>query len=316
MRQSSLEVLNVGCQLAVECHGKLGAIVIESDVSADELIRLASLCHYIILVQDRINPFEEDLYIRDLVSVCRQYKPNVFLLSATLFGKSIAPAIAVQLQVGLTADCTELRMDSSALIQIRPALGGELLAEIKTLNNHIQMATVASGGVQAAPPQAFLHTGTQLFKVDTAISRIELTDWRKAELSATPEHSEIVVGVGRGIKYENEFLAIRKFAQDIGASIGFTRAVIDESWADERNLIGQTGKSIKPRIYFAFGISGAIHHITGIRGAQYIIAVNTDREAPIFKYAHYGIVAEPLQFITDISKHLAAQREPSPAADG
>ena len=247
----------------------------------------------------------EENYAAWLDQVVTEGKPEILLFGATGFGRSLAPKLAARWQTGLTADCTVLEIDkqSGLLYQTRPAFGGNLMATIYTPSHRPQMATVRPG-VMPYPVLDETRRGEILacpFPQDFS-PLVRLLQERQIQ-AETIADAELIVAVGRGIGNAKNVALARQLAEKLGAALGCTRPLVDTGWCEYKHQVGQTGCAVAPRIYLALGISGAIQHLAGIAGAQTIIAVNSDPEAPIFAQAQYKIVGDCL----DVLKALLAQ---------
>jgi electron transfer flavoprotein alpha subunit len=236
-------------------------------------------------------------------------KPKIVLFLGTIFGRSIAPQVAVRVKTGLTADCTELEINRKKnLLQIRPTYGGKVLATIETPYNCPQMASVR--------PNVFIEEKMPIrpeeVKVEyvgvaersafsrDALKKIIRIEEGDASLEEHLDEAKVVFCAGMGVGSKEGFKKVEEFAHAHGAAIAATRGVVDEGWADFSKQIGQTGITIRPELYVAFGVSGAIHHIIGMKNSRKIVAVNTDPRAPIFKIADYCVVADLFEVMEKI----------------
>ncbi|QNU66247.1 electron transfer flavoprotein subunit alpha/FixB family protein [Ruminiclostridium herbifermentans] len=299
INEDTYRLLSVGKELAIASKERLCAVVIHNnlkDEDAHSLIKYGSDIVYVL--ENNLSLFQEDLLVDMLTDFCKDYRPNVFLFTGSLLGKSIAPQISYNLKTGLTADCTDLKMDSNdvkILIQKRPAFEGNLYAEIKCQNTRPQMATVKRGiAKEQKRDEKRIGDIIRLRREGTDKSLLRIIDVLNTEnLNCNSiEKSSIVIGIGRGVKEKKVYLIIKELAKLLNAEIGFTRPASENDWADKNNLIGQTGISLNCNVYLAFGISGALQHVSGILNCNTIIAVNNDKNAGIFNYATYGIVGD------------------------
>jgi electron transfer flavoprotein alpha subunit len=308
---SSLELISVARRLKEKSTGKIETLVIGADSEAiartllsygvDKVWRLES---------GAIAPYMEDVFAEIIVKAVGLIKPEIFLGSATNLGRALFPRAAVKLRTGLTADCIGLDIDSQGnLVQIRPALGGSAMARIITPVHRPQMATIRPG-VYPQPEKIANHDGAIALIPDLPKlkSQIELLDEiRRPEVRPLNLNAEIVVSAGRGIQKPQNLELVRQFASLLGGDFGVTRALVDACWIDYRYQIGLTGKAIAPKVYIACGISGAVQHRVGIGNSATIIAINKDPQAPIFKYANYGIVGDLFEVLPAISAKLKAK---------
>ncbi len=233
-------------------------------------------------------------------------KPKIVLFLGTIFGRSIAPQVATRVKTGLTADCTDLQInEKNNLLQVRPTYGGKVLAAIETPYNCPQMASVRPNVFieQKKPVKAESVKVREIaVKNRSPISTGELKkvlrlEQGDGELETPLDEAKVIFCAGLGVGSKKGFQTVEEFARENGAVVAATRGVVDEGWADFSKQIGQTGVTVRPELYIAFGVSGAMHHIIGMKNARKIVAVNTDPRAPIFKIADYCIIADLFEVI-------------------
>jgi electron transfer flavoprotein alpha subunit len=239
----------------------------------------------------------------------RKYKPEIVLVGATGLGRDLAGAVATALLTGLTADCTGLAIDDKGfLLQTRPAFGGNIMATIMTEKTRPQMSTVRHKVMNPAPrtdrPKGVV---VDMGHVPVLRPRIEFLEFveEKTETVNLAE-ADIIVSGGRGIRDPKNFALLEELTRVTGAALGASRAAVDAGWIPYSHQVGQTGKTVKPKVYIACGISGAIQHLAGMKGADMIVAINADPNAPIFDVAHYGIVGDLFQVIPELVRRLEA----------
>jgi len=292
------ELLGKGRELADTLGMKLCAVLLGSgvkDKAADLIARGADIVYMV--DRPELAYFQDEAYAATLIELVKRHKPNIFLCGATTLGRSLVSRVAVTAHVGLTADCTGLDIDPATknLLQTRPAFGGNIMAMIISPNSRPQMATVRHKVMKEAVPNP-ARTGQVL--VETVADAILKT--RAARIRFEPEagtkvniaDADIIVAAGRGIQKSENFAIIKELADTLGAAVGASRAAVDAEWIPYSHQVGQTGKTVCPKIYFACGISGQIQHLAGMSSSEIIIAINKDPDAPIFKAATYGIVGD------------------------
>lgn len=236
-------------------------------------------------------------YSAAITTLIQKYKPEVVLSGATTIGRDLAGAIATQIETGLTADCTGLDIDSESrlLKQTRPAFGGNIMATILCKTRRPQMATVRPG-VMKMPAKDPTRTGEiirekiQLEEKDMLTQVVEIL--KEGGKSIYLDRAEVIVSGGRGMGEAKNFNILRELAGLLGGTVGASRAAVEAGWIPQTHQVGQTGTTVRPKIYFAVGISGAIQHLVGIQTSDTIVAINKDQDAPIFKVATYGIVGD------------------------
>ncbi len=302
LRRVSLELLGRGRELANRLSVDLTAILLGE--KAGKLC--TELIHYgadKVLWADsqELRHYRTDIYTRIIASQVMEHKPEILLIGATYVGRDLAPRIARRLGTGLSADCTSLDIDEGTrlLQQTCPAFGGKLMLTIVTPKHRPQMATVQPGVMQP------LQKGTRKGEIISIPARIEDKDMRVSRLEVIEEtrrgigleQAERIVSGGMGIGSAENFKMLGKLAELLGAEVGATRDAVEAGWAPSARMIGQTGKTVRPRLYIACGISGAIQHIVGIQDSELIVAISKDPKAPIFQIADYGIVADLHQVI-------------------
>lgn len=253
---------------------------------ADEVLRCRD---------DRLAANDSSVFAHWICGLVREHRPEVILYGATDFGRELAPSIAVRLQTGLTADCTVLEMDEETglLHQTRPAFGGNLMATIMCPAHRPQMATVRPG-IFCAPQADANRTGrvTDVEPDASACSRTRILEHIPADSQASIAEAKRLLVLGRGIGSKKNLPVMRRLAELLEAEIGCTRPLVEAGWLEYRHQVGQTGVSVAPELLISMGVSGAIQHLAGISGAQTVIAVNEDADAPIFNAAQYAVVGD------------------------
>jgi len=323
----SWELLGEGRKLADHLGVPLSGVVLGADdaatdqAAADAIRYGADFVHVVrhpVLAHYRTDP-----YTKALTELVELRRPEILLLGATTLGRDLAGAVATTLGTGLTADCTELRIDDEtrSLAATRPTFGGTLLCTIHTLEYRPQMATVRPR-VMAMPKPDDARSGTVVEEqvaldeadvVTKLLSYIPDADADKAQLA----YADIVVAGGRGLGKPESFRLVEELAQVLGGEYGGSRPVAQAGWIAPERQIGQTGKTIRPKLYIAAGISGAIQHRVGVEGADVIVAINSDPKAPIMDFATYAIVGDALQILPALTAALRerkAQRTQAGAA--
>ena len=256
--------------------------------------------------------YRNEFYTKIIVDLINQYKPAIFLIGATITGRSLAPRIATRIKTGLTADCTGLDIDREKriLLQTRPAFGGNIMATIISPNHRPQMATVRPRVMKRSAKQP--GRKGEVVPVKPRISRDDaLTEILKLikveEKVVDLQEADIIVSGGRGLGRAENFSIIRELAETIGGAVGASRATVDAGWIPSYHQVGQTGKTVCPKLYIACGISGAVQHLVGMQNSETIVAINKDPNAPIFSFATYGIVSDLFEIVPLLTKKLKEQ---------
>ncbi len=310
----SFELLGKGRDLAEELGAELSAIVFGSEIEALASELIAFGADQVIMVEDpALKHFRDESYAKAMTELANKYKPSIILAGATVTGRSFIPRVAIQLHTGLTADCTGLAIDGATgnLMQTRPAFGGNIMATILTANHRPQMATVRHK-VMNPIPRDDSRSGIVIQESVNLELDEEQSTWlgfekEKTNLINITEANVIVAG-GRGIKDAKNFAMIEELAEALGGAVGASRAAVDAEWIPYSHQVGQTGKTVKPTIYLSIGISGAIQHLAGMSSADYIIAINKDPDAPIFKVADLGIVGDLFDIVPKLTKRIKELR--------
>ena len=310
LKNVSLELLGKARELAEVIKVKVTAVVLghKIDSLGKELIAYGA-DEVLIIDEEWLNDFNDHIYGEIMVNLIEEYKPEIVLIGATSRGRSLAPHISSTVNTGLTADCTSLDMDleKRLLVQTRPAFGGNLMAEIVCPYHRPQMATVRPKVFKPLKPDYMKQGKIIKVKKDPIEGFVKLIRNIDNEEGINLSDAEIIVSVGRGIGSEKNIRLAQELADALGGTLGSSRPLVDIGWMPYSRQVGQTGKTVAPKIYIACGISGAIQHLAGLADIETIIAINSDPDAPIFKIANYGIVgdvSEILPLVTEKIKGL------------
>ncbi|MEM2143921.1 MAG: electron transfer flavoprotein subunit alpha [Candidatus Jordarchaeaceae archaeon] len=309
LKNVALELLSEGRKLADKLGEELAAVLIGKEVShlTDTLIAYGADKVYLV-EHELLEKYNSDAYTAMMTAAISKYKPSIVLYGATLNGRDLAPRIAARLRVGLTADCTELDItEDKLLLQTRPAFGGNIMASILSRYTRPQMATVRPNVMKKAKPNQ--SRKGEVIKIEANITpkmiRTKILDVVKEVSSdVNLEEADIIVSCGRGIQSPNNIPLIEELAKTLHASIGCSRPVVDENWLPHMHQVGQTGKTVAPKLYMAVGISGMIQHQVGMQTSDVIVAINKDPEAPILKIAKYGVVGDLFKIVPELIKEL------------
>lgn len=306
------ELLGKGKELAEDRESKVIAILFGHEVG--ELVE--NLYHHgadeVIMIDDLLlKEFTDDLYAEAMQQLIKKYKPEIILAGATNTGRSFLPRVATAMNAGLTADCTGLEIDANTtnLIQTRPAFGGNIMARIETPNHRPQMATVRYKVMEPLPLDTSHKGKLREEKLEMDVTKRLTRFIKKVKEEGTLANivdANIIVAGGRGMKNAENFKLLEELAGLLGGAVGASRAAVDNEWCSYPHQVGQTGKTVKPTIYIAVGISGAIQHLAGMSSADYVIAINKDTDAPIFKVADLGIVGDLFEIVPLMIRKLKA----------
>ncbi len=308
IRSVAYELLSKGRELADTLDTELCAVCLGHNVAEVEQL-IAYGADKVLLVDDPVlGTHQEDLYVGQLVKMIKEHKPEIVITGATSMGRSFIPRVAAILETGLTADCTDLAIDTEKrlLLQTRPAFGGNIMATILCQTRRPQMSTVR--------PRVFAKNALdgrqgQVIKVDfdkeSVTSRTKLLNFIE-DLSERVkiEDADIIVSGGRGLGKPENFDVIRELATVMGAAVGSSRPPVDDGWIPYSHQVGQTGKTVRPKLYVACGISGSVQHMAGMQTSECIVAINNDPDAPIFEIATYGIVGDLFKIVPMLTEKL------------
>ncbi len=307
----SFELLGRGRALADKLDVGLASVILGENVVRDDINELFERGTDKVYLVERpeLKSYLNDNYSNVLIHLVKEYEPEIFLAGASTTGRSVMPYIAAKIMAGLTADCTEFDIEDGTdnLLQTRPAIGGNIMATIKTPNHRPQMATVRPKSTPV-PPRDESRSG-EIVEVDVPD---ELLSGREKKLGFRPletddgniQDADKIVAGGRGLKKGENFKLIHELAHRIGAAAGASRDAVDRGWAEYPQQIGLSGKTVVPRLYMGFGISGAIQHLAGMKTAETIVAVNSDKQAQIFQVADFGIIGDVFEIIPELMSEL------------
>ncbi|HAT4141832.1 TPA: electron transfer flavoprotein subunit alpha/FixB family protein [Clostridium perfringens] len=314
LQKVSLELLGEGRKIADKLGSKLTALLIGNKVQnlVEDLSRHGA-DEVLVVDAPELEHYTTDGYTKAICELANAKKPNIIFIGATFIGRDLGPRVAARLETGLTADCTSLdvNVESGDLLATRPAFGGNLMATIVCPDHRPQMATVRPGVFEKLP----------LGENDATVENVEIkfnsNDIRTKIVEIIKEHKDIVdiseanvlVAGGRGIGSEENFKMLKELAEVMNGSIAASRAAVEKGWVDKDYQVGQTGKTVRPNIYVACGISGAIQHAAGMQDSDMIIAINKDANAPIMKIADYAIVGDVNKVVPEFIAQLKAMKE-------
>ncbi len=320
----ALELLGKGKSLAADLGTDVTAVLLGSGIGnlADTLAEYGA--DKVIVVDDpELKDYRTEPYTHALAEVIKKYKPEILLVGATAIGRDLGPRVSARVHTGLTADCTQLDIGDFPLVAIpgqeqkhnqllmtRPAFGGNTIATIACPDNRPQMATVRPGVMQKIAPIAGAKANVEEFnpgfeKNDCYTEIVKIV--KETSQVADIQDAKILVSGGRGVGSAENFKILDELAEVLHGTVSCSRAVVDNGWKPKDLQVGQTGKTVRPHVYFAIGISGAIQHVAGMEESDIIIAINKDENAPIFDVADYGVVGDLNKVVPELTKKLKAE---------
>ena len=306
----SYELLARGRHLAAKRAVQLTAVILgpAGEDGLRELIARGA-DRVIVVAAPELEHFLPEPYARVLEHLIRAYKPEILVAGATSTGRTLMPLVAVRCHAGLTADCTQLEIEEGTgnLLQVRPAIGGNIMATIKSPSHRPQLSTVRPRSAKPAPAEPS-RTGTVVRETvppELLHSRVKFLGFESAAGDgANIEEADAVVSGGRGLKKRENFSLIHKLAKALNAAVGASRDAVDRGWIGYPHQVGLSGKTVSPKLYLCAGISGSIQHLAGIKTAEHIVAINTNPEAQIFKVANFGIVGDVFEVVPILIRKL------------
>ncbi len=314
LRNVVLELLSKGRELAEKLGEELTVILAGYNVES----LVPTLFHHgadkvILAEHELLDSYSTDAYSTVISSIIASHKPSIVLYGATPTGRDLAPRIAARLELGITADCTALDIDDKReLVQTRPAFGGNIMASIVSPFTRPQMATVRPNVFKKLDPDRS-KTGV-IEKIDVNLRRASIRtkiveEKIVQEETEDIEEADLLVSIGRGINSKENIELANQLAQELNGVLSSSRALVDMGWMPQAKQVGQSGKTVSPKLYLALGISGAIQHLVGMKSSDIIVAINSDPEAPIFSIANYGVVGDITKIIPELIKQVRNYKE-------
>ncbi|MCR5098940.1 MAG: electron transfer flavoprotein subunit alpha/FixB family protein [Lachnospiraceae bacterium] len=319
----ALELIGKGKELAADLGVEVTAVLLGSGITdlADTLAEYGA-DHVIVVDDPKLENYRTEPYAQALAGVINEYKPEIMLVGATAIGRDLGPTVSARVKTGLTADCTQLDIGQfplnaepseakqNQLLMTRPAFGGNTIATIACPDNRPQMATVRPGVMIKREPEKGKKADIINFAADLTENNryVEILDViKEVKKTADIMEAKILVSGGRGVGSPENFKILEDLADAIGGTVSCSRAVVDNGWKPKDLQVGQTGKTVRPNVYFAIGISGAIQHVAGMEESDIIIAINKDETAPIFDVADYGVVGDLNKIVPALTEAIKAE---------
>ena len=310
----SFELLGKGRELADQLGEKLFAAIIGSKLDeAVEALRMRGADKIFVFDHPELMNFRDDPYSAILEELVKEEKPSIFLIGATSIGRSLGPKVAACLATGLTADCTSLDIDpeSRLLLQTRPAYGGNVMATIICINARPQIATVRYKVMKEAEkdPTNESEIIRKTVDIDDLPDRVKIIDSSPAKEQVSIIDADIIVSGGKGMGDPTGFEVIQELAEALGGAVGASRPTVDEGWIEYPHQVGLSGRTVRPKIYLACGISGAVQHLAGMKTSDVIISINKDPEAPIFSVSSLGAVGDLYEVIPHLVEKIKERKK-------
>jgi electron transfer flavoprotein alpha subunit len=295
IKKSSLEAAKVGSNIALKLAGSVEAVTIGNSIEGLDVLGKYGVSKVTHLKNKELENYSSSAYSSLIAKFINENNFNIAVFSASSLGKDLAPYVSVKIDAGLAMDCVALNFENEEIIATRPVYAGKALVDLKI---------ISAKKVFALRPNVF-NPGTLIDakaeiivnEVDSPNLSAKVTELKKSEGKLDVAEADIIVSGGRGMKGPEHFHLVEELASTLGGAVGASRAVVDAGWRPHSEQVGQTGKTVSPNLYVALGISGAIQHLAGMRSSKYIVAVNKDKDAPIFQIADYGIVGDIFEVV-------------------
>ena len=295
IKKSSIEAVSVGKMFTEKLGGETVAVVIGDSVNGLEAVGGYGANKIIHAKNSELADYSPSAYTKILSEIAGEVGATIMLFANTSLGKDLAPRVSVKLNAGVAVDCIDFSFDNGEAHATRPIYGGKALAEMK-IKTQKKVFTIRPNVFKAAESNG-TAAQIEVKEISNPDLSSKVIETKKAEGKLDVAEADIIVAGGRGMKAPENFHLIEELASELNAAIGASRAIVDAGWRPHGEQVGQTGKTVSPNLYFAIGISGAIQHLAGMRSSKYIVAINKDKDAPIFQVADYGITGDAMEVL-------------------
>jgi electron transfer flavoprotein alpha subunit len=302
LKKSAFEVVTTASGLAKDLNLKTQAVVVGNDVNNLNEAAKYGISDVTLFKNDELTNYSSSAYTEVIVNFAKEIDAEYIIFSDTSLGKDLAPRVAVKLNAGCLIDCVNLRASDGNVIATRPIYAGKALMDVK-VTSPVKVITIRPNVFKALPVDGgnLNQTTKEVASPDLSTRVVE---FKKSEGKMDVAEADIIVSGGRGLKAPENFKLVEELADVLGAAVGASRAAVDAGWRPHREQVGQTGKTVSPSLYVACGISGAIQHLAGMSSSKYIVAINKDKEAPIFSVADYGIAGDVFEILPELTKEI------------
>jgi len=303
LKKSALETASIAAKLGKDLNLSVQAVAIGNDISnLDDASKygISKITHF---KNESLENYSSSAYSVIVTEFAKEISADYLIIANTALGKDLAPRVSVKLNAGCLADCVKLDVNSGEILTTRPIFAGKALMDAK-LKSEIKIFTIRPNVFKPVEESVEAEITTKdVSSIDTSTKVIE---FKKAEGKLDVAEADIIVSGGRGLKTPEDFKMVEDLADALGAAVGASRAVVDAGWRPHREQVGQTGKTVSPSLYVACGISGAIQHLAGMSSSKYIVAINKDKDAPIFGVADYGIAGDVFEILPKLTEAIKA----------
>jgi len=303
LKRSAFEAVTMAKQLAVELNLEAEAVVVGNEVSNINEIGNYGINNVIHLKSTELENYSSSGYRDAVTDYAKETDADFLLFANTALGKDLAPRLAVALNAGCLIDCVKIDSSSGELIATRPVYAGKALVDVKC-NSTKKVITIRPNVFKAQETGSSSNADVKVIEIHSPNLKCKVVDFKKSEGKLDVAEADIIVSGGRGLKGPENFHLIEELANSLGAAVGASRAVVDAGWRPHGEQVGQTGKTVSPSLYVACAISGAIQHLAGMSSAKYIVAINKDKNAPIFNIADYGIAGDVFEILPALTEEI------------
>ncbi|MEJ2614431.1 MAG: electron transfer flavoprotein subunit alpha/FixB family protein [Ignavibacteriaceae bacterium] len=303
LKRAAFEVVSIASRIAKDLDLEPEALIIGNNVENVNDITQYGISKIIHFRNDNLTNYSSTAYTEIISNYAKEISADYLIFSNTALGKDLAPHIAVQIDAGILVDCTKLDVSDSEVIATRPIYAGKALLNIK-LNSEKKIYTIRPNVFKPVPSENNVTAEIEEKEISTVNTKTSVVEIKKSEGKLDVAEADIIVSGGRGLKGPENFHLVEELAESFGAAVGASRAVVDAGWRPHREQVGQTGKTVSPTLYVACGISGAIQHLAGMSSSKYIIAINKDKDAPIFSVADFGIAGDAFEILPALTEEI------------
>lgn len=302
IKKSSFETIKAGKEFAAKYNAELEAVVIGSNIEELDRIGAYGVAKVTHLKNENLDLYSASAYTDLIADYAKEINAGILIFSDTAMGKDLAPRAAVKLEAGIAMDCTNFEFEGDDIVATRPVYAGKALLNVK-IKSSVKVFTIRPNiFIPDQPNGTTAEINTREVAEPNLSSRV--IELKKVEGKLDVAEADIIVSGGRGLKAPENFSMVEELAEQLGAAVGASRVVVDAGWRPHNEQVGQTGKTVNPTLYIAVGISGAIQHLAGMRSSKYIVAINKDKNAPIFEVADYGITGDALEIVPALIDEL------------
>ncbi len=303
LKRSSFEAVSVSAKLAGELKLEAEAVVVGDEIENISDIAKYGIKKVIHFKNENLKNYSTSAYTQIICDYAKESGVSFLILSGTSLGKDLAPHLSARLQAGCLMDCINLNSSSGEVVATRPVYAGKALIDVK-LKSEIKIFVLRPNVFKTEVKDDSANIEVETKNIENPDLKTRVTEIKKSEGKIDVAEADIIVSGGRGLKAPENFHLVEELADTLGAAVGASRAVVDAGWRDHREQVGQTGKTVSPSLYIACGISGAIQHLAGMSSSKYIVAINKDKEAPIFSVADYGIAGDVFEILPALTEEI------------